>query len=57
VVAAGALIDRSGGRLELSVRTESLLQMKMDSYLPAECPQCRAGGRAEKPGSRFVRSA
>ncbi len=54
VVAAGALIDRSGGRLELPVRTEALLQMKMDSYLPAECPQCRAGSAAEKPGSRFA---
>lgn len=57
VVAAGALIDRSGGRLELPVRTESLLQMKMESYAAAECPQCRAGDRAEKPGSRFARKS
>ena len=57
VVAAGALIDRSGGRLELPVRTEALLQMKMESYLAAECPQCRAGGSAEKPGSRFARKS
>jgi orotate phosphoribosyltransferase len=56
VVAAGALIDRSNGRLELPVRTEALLQMKIESYLPAECPQCRAGSRAEKPGSRFART-
>jgi orotate phosphoribosyltransferase len=57
VVAAGALIDRSGGRLELAVRTEALLEMKMDSYPAAECPQCRSGSRAEKPGSRFARQA
>jgi orotate phosphoribosyltransferase len=57
VVAAGALLDRSGGRLELPVRTEALMEMKIESYLPAECPQCRAGNRLEKPGSRFVRSA
>lgn len=57
VVAAGALIDRSGGRLELPVRTEALLEMKMESYHAAECPQCRAGVTAEKPGSRFVRTA
>lgn len=55
VVAAGAVIDRSGRRLELPVRTEALLQMKMESYLAAECPQCRAGGSVEKPGSRFAR--
>lgn len=55
VVAAGAMIDRSGGRLELPVRTEALLTMKMESYSAAECPQCRAGDSAEKPGSRFAR--
>ena len=55
VVAAGAVIDRSGGRLELPVRAESLVQMKMESYTAAECPQCRAGGSPEKPGSRFAR--
>jgi len=55
VVAAGALIDRSGGRLELPVRTEALITMKMESYTAAECPQCRAGDRAEKPGSRLAR--
>lgn len=55
VVAAGAVIDRSGGRLELPVRIESLVQMKMESYPSAECPQCRAGSSVEKPGSRFAR--
>ena len=55
VVAAGALIDRSGGRLELPVRTESLVQKKMESYVASECPQCRSGSVAEKPGSRFAR--
>ena len=55
VVAAGALIDRSRGRLELPVRAEALLELNVPSYSSVECPQCRAGGEAVKPGSRFVR--
>jgi len=57
VVAAGALIDRSQGRLELPVQTESLLQLDIKSYEPDSCPLCRAGGAAVKPGSRYVRAA
>ncbi len=56
VVAAGALIDRSGGRIELPVRTEALLELKIESYDAASCPLCRSGGIATKPGSRFARS-
>jgi orotate phosphoribosyltransferase len=56
VVAAGALIDRSGGTIELPVRTEALVELKMDSYDASECPLCRAGDVALKPGSRFARS-
>ena len=56
VVAAGALIDRSGGRIELPVRTEALLELKIESYDADVCPLCRDGGIATKPGSRFTRS-
>jgi orotate phosphoribosyltransferase len=56
VVAAGALIDRSGGRIELPVRTEALVDLRIESYDAAECPLCRSGGVAVKPGSRYARS-
>lgn len=56
VMAAGAIIDRSGGKLEFPVRAEALLQMEIASYSPAECPLCRQGSSAMKPGSRFVRA-
>jgi len=52
VVAAGALIDRTGGRFELNVPTRSLLQMEIATYAPADCPLCRTGSAAAKPGSR-----
>ena len=57
VVAAGALIDRSGGTIEFSVKAQALLDLKIDSYDPEDCPLCREGSIAYKPGSRFVRSA
>jgi orotate phosphoribosyltransferase len=56
VVAAGALIDRSGGKIELPVRTEALMDLKIESYDPSVCPLCANGDMAIKPGSRFARS-
>jgi orotate phosphoribosyltransferase len=55
VVAAGALIDRSGGRIQFPVPARSLVSLPIESYSPAECPLCRAGTAAVKPGSRFQR--
>ena len=57
IVSAGALIDRSGGKMELPVRTEALVELKIESYDPLDCPLCRSGSVAVKPGSRFVRSS
>ncbi len=56
VVAAGALIDRSPDGLELPVRAEALLTLPIESYLAAECPQCRGGSAPERPGSRYARA-
>jgi len=56
VVAAGALIDRSGGRIEFDVEARSLIQLNIPSYEPEDCPLCRTGSVAAKPGSRFVRT-
>jgi orotate phosphoribosyltransferase len=57
VVAAGALIDRSGGQIDFPVESNALIELKIDSYEPEDCPLCRQGNVAVKPGSRFVRSA
>ena len=54
VVAAGALIDRSGGRLEFPVRAEALVDLKIENYDAADCPLCRAGSAVTRPGSRFL---
>ncbi|MFZ5596146.1 MAG: orotate phosphoribosyltransferase [Bacillota bacterium] len=54
VVGAGVLVDRSGGRSSLGVRTESLLNIPAVSYSPEECPLCGQGVPFVKPGSRKV---
>lgn len=57
VVAVAALIDRSGGKIDFPVKAQALLDLPMASYEPEDCPLCREGSAAVKPGSRFVRSA
>jgi orotate phosphoribosyltransferase len=52
VVGVGALIDRSGGSVELGVPMASLVTLKVQNYKPAECPLCKSGPPATKPGSR-----
>src|SRR6202046_4965804 len=55
VVAAGALVDGSGGRLELNVPARALLEMDVPSFEPDDCPLCHAGGMPTRPGSRYLR--
>jgi orotate phosphoribosyltransferase len=55
VVAAGALIDRSSGGVELGVSAKALLDLAIPSYQPKDCPLCADGSAVVKPGSRFVR--
>ena len=57
VVAAGALIDRSGGKIEFEVESQALLELPIASFEEDDCPLCRQGSAAVKPGSRFVRTA
>lgn len=55
VVAAGALIDRSGGKAELGVPYRSLVTLDVPAYQPDACPLCRAGSTPVKPGSRGLK--
>jgi orotate phosphoribosyltransferase len=52
VLGAGSLIDRSGGTTDLGMTKASLINLKIQNYNPAECPLCKAGIPAVKPGSR-----
>ena len=52
VVGVGAILDRSGGQVDLGVPVNPLFSKKMPSYQPDACPLCKQGGSPVKPGSR-----
>ncbi len=52
IVGVGSLIDRSGCKTELGVPRAGLVTLDVKTYDPAECPLCKAGIPAVKPGSR-----
>jgi orotate phosphoribosyltransferase len=52
VLAAGSIIDRSGGDADVGVRRVALATLNVQTFSEAECPMCRAGQPVVKPGSR-----
>ena len=54
VVGAASIVDRSGGRTELSVPFHALLEIDLPTYEPDACPLCAKGLPVVKPGSRPV---
>jgi len=52
VLAAGSLIDRSGGRAGLGVPRTALAVLDVPAFTAQECPLCKTGSTAVKPGSR-----
>lgn len=54
VLAAGSIIDRSGGAVDLGVPRAALGTMRVTSWPPEQCPLCAQGQPVTKPGSRAV---
>lgn len=57
VVGVGALVDRSGGKIDPALRDlpkAALLTLSIQNYEPAHCPLCDSGIPAVKPGSRTI---
>jgi len=52
VVAAGVIVRRSP--IDFGVPTVALLDLPIESFAAAECPQCAAGVPIAEPGSRFL---
>jgi orotate phosphoribosyltransferase len=52
VIAAGSIIDRSGGKADLGVRRVALATLQVTAWPAEECPLCAAGQPVVKPGSR-----
>jgi orotate phosphoribosyltransferase len=51
-LAAGSIVDRSGGRADVGAPRVSLVTLEVVAYDPAECPLCARGLPVVKPGSR-----
>jgi len=54
VVAAGSIIDRSGGHANVGVARVALATLQVAAHYPEACPLCKLGIPVEKPGSRPV---
>jgi orotate phosphoribosyltransferase len=52
VLAAGSIIDRSGGSVDLGVPRVALETLTVTSHPPESCPLCAQGIPVLKPGSR-----
>jgi orotate phosphoribosyltransferase len=52
VLAAGSIMDRSGGKADVGVPRVALQRLEVVAYDPADCPLCRQGIPVVKPGSR-----
>jgi orotate phosphoribosyltransferase len=52
VLAAGSIIDRSGGQVDLGLPRAALAVLKVVAYQPEQCPLCQQGIPVVKPGSR-----
>ena len=51
-VAAGSIIDRSGGTVDLGIPRTALETLTVTAYEAGVCPLCLAGEPVVKPGSR-----
>jgi orotate phosphoribosyltransferase len=52
VVGVGSLIDRSGGAAAFTVKRTALATVTATTWAPEDCPLCKTGSPAIKPGSR-----
>lgn len=52
VVGAAVLVKRSDGRVDVPLH--ALWEVTMQTYAPADCPQCRAGAPLAHPGTTPV---
>lgn len=53
VIGAASIVKR--GEMNLRYPFYSLLEIKLSSYKPEECPLCKEGLTLVKPGSRFIK--
>ncbi|HWB83126.1 MAG TPA: orotate phosphoribosyltransferase [Bryobacteraceae bacterium] len=52
VLAAGSIVDRSGGHADVGVPRVALATLQVAAHYPEDCPMCARGLPLVKPGSR-----
>lgn len=55
VAGVGMIVDRSNGKVSFGVPQVSTLKLDVVSHQPDECPMCKEGIPAVKPGSRKIK--
>lgn len=55
VVGVASVVDRSGGKAIFDVPFKSAIRIDIETFDPEECPLCKAGSEAIKPGSRNLK--
>ncbi len=50
-IAVAAIVDRSGGTIDFGIPFHKLITLNLASYAEPECPMCKDGNKAIKPGS------
>ncbi|HNU79240.1 MAG TPA: orotate phosphoribosyltransferase [Bacillota bacterium] len=54
VVGVAAVVDRSGGKAIFDVPFKSAIKIDIEVFEPGDCPMCKSGSKAVKPGSRNI---
>lgn len=57
VIGVGAVVDRTGGKIDFGTRFESVISMEVESFEADKCPLCQQGLPLVKPGSRNIKQA
>ncbi|MDK2798612.1 MAG: orotate phosphoribosyltransferase [Clostridiales bacterium] len=54
VIGVGAIVDRTGGKINFGTKFESVISLNVESYEPDQCLLCKQGIPVVKPGSRNI---
>lgn len=55
VVGVASVVDRSGGKALFDVPFKSAIKIDIETFDPCDCPMCKEGSEAVKPGSRNLK--
>lgn len=52
IIGIGSIVNRSGKKIDFGVKLVSLVNIDLPVFPPEQCPLCKKGIEATKPGSR-----